>query len=80
MNVAYLGAFIAVNLAVMNMLPLPALDGGRIFLLLVNTLFTAVTKKKIPSNYEAWVHAAGMIRLLGFMALVTFKDIWTLFQ
>ena len=46
MNVAYLGAFIAVNLAVMNMLPLPALDGGRIFLLLVNTLFTAVTKKE----------------------------------
>ena len=80
MNVAYLGAFIAVNLAVMNMLPLPALDGGRIFLLLVNTLFTAVTKKKIPSKYEAWVHAAGMILLLGFMALVTFKDIWTLFQ
>ena len=59
---------------------LPALDGGRIFLLLVNTLFTAVTKKKIPSKYEAWVHAAGMILLLGFMALVTFKDIWTLFQ
>ena len=75
MNVAYLGAFIAVNLAVMNMLPLPALDGGRIFLLLVNTLFTAVTKKKIPSKYEAWVHAAGMILLLGFMALVTFKDV-----
>ena len=79
-NIAYLGAFIAINLAVMNMLPLPALDGGRIFLLLVNTLFTAVTKKKIPSKYEAWVHAAGMILLLGFMALVTFKDIWTLFQ
>ena len=46
----------------------------------VNTLFTAVTKKKIPSKYEAWVHAAGMILLLGFMALVTFKDVWTLFQ
>ncbi len=80
MNVAYLGAFIAINLAVMNLLPLPALDGGRIFLLLVNTLFTAVTKKKIPSKYEAWIHAAGMILLLGFMALVTCQDIWTLFQ
>ena len=49
-SVAYLGAFIAINLAVMNMLPLPALDGGRIFLLLVNTLFTALTKKKIPAK------------------------------
>ena len=78
-NVAYLGAFIAINLAVMNMLPLPALDGGRIFLLLVNSLFTAITKKKIPAKYEAYVHAAGMVLLLGFMACVTFKDIWKLF-
>ena len=78
-NVAYLGAFIAINLAVMNMLPLPALDGGRIFLLLVNSLFTAITKKKIPAKYEAYVHAAGMVLLLGFMAFVTFKDIWKLF-
>lgn len=51
-SVAYLGAFIAINLAVMNMLPLPALDGGRIFLLLVNTLFTAVTKKKSLPNMK----------------------------
>ena len=78
-NVAYLGAFIAINLAVMNMLPLPALDGGRIFLLLVNSLFTAITKKKIPAKYEAYVHAAGMVLLLGFMAFVTFKDIWKIF-
>ena len=78
-SVAYLGAFIAINLAVMNMLPLPALDGGRIFLLLVNTLFTAVTKKKIPAKYEAYIHAAGMVLLLSFMAFVTFKDIWKLF-
>ena len=61
------------------MLPLPALDGGRIFLLLVNSLFTAITKKKIPAKYEAYVHAAGMVLLLGFMAFVTFKDIWKLF-
>lgn len=80
MNVLYLGAFIAINLAVMNMLPLPALDGGRVFLLLVSTAFTALTKKKIPSKYEGYIHAAGMILLLGFMALVTFKDIWTLFR
>ena len=78
-NIAYLGAFIAINLAVMNMLPLPALDGGRIFLLLVNSLFTAITKKKIPAKYEAYVHDAGMVLLLGFMAFVTFKDIWKLF-
>ena len=47
--------------------------------LLVNTLFTAVTKKKIPAKYEAYIHAAGMVLLLSFMAFVTFKDIWKLF-
>ena len=78
LNVLYLGAFIAINLAVMNMLPLPALDGGRAFLLLVNTVFTAITKKKIPSKFEGYIHAAGMILLLGFMAFITFKDIWKL--
>lgn len=78
-NIAYLAAFIAINLAVMNMLPIPALDGGRIFLLLVGALFTALTKKKIPPKYEGYVHAAGMIALLAFMVFVTFKDIWKLF-
>lgn len=78
-NIAYLAAFIAINLAVMNMLPIPALDGGRIFLLLVGSVFTALTKKKIPPKYEGYVHAAGMIALLAFMAFVTFKDIWKLF-
>ena len=74
-NVFYLGAFIAVNLAVMNMLPIPALDGGRVFLLLIGTIFTAITKKKIPPKYEGYIHAAGMVLLLGFMAFVTIKDI-----
>lgn len=78
-SIAYLAAFIAINLAVMNLLPLPALDGGRIFLLLVNTVVYAVTKKKIPSKFEGFIHAAGMILLLAFMAFVTFKDIWKLF-
>ena len=61
-----------------NLLPMPALDGGRAFLLLVNTGFTAITKKKIPSKYEGYIHAAGMILLLAFMAFITFKDIWKL--
>ena len=53
-------------------------DNMRAFLLLVNTVFTAITKKKIPSKFEGYIHAAGMILLLGFMAFITFKDIWKL--
>lgn len=77
-SVLQLGAFIAINLAVMNLLPVPALDGGRIFLLLINTAVYAVTKKKIPAKFEGYIHAAGMVLLLAFMAFITFKDIWKL--
>ena len=78
-NVLYLGAFIAINLAVMNMLPIPALDGGRVFFLLITTAVQAVTKKKINPKYEGYIHAAGMVLLLGIMALITLKDVWMLF-
>lgn len=79
LNLLYLGAFIAVNLAVMNMLPIPALDGGRIVCLLLTALIEAITRKKIDPKYEGYIHAVGMIALLGLMAIIMFKDIWTLF-
>lgn len=78
-NVLYLGAFLAVNLAYMNMLPIPALDGGRVFFLLVTTLVEAVSRRKVNPKYEGYIHAAGMVVLLAFMALITFKDIVNLF-
>ena len=78
MNVIYFGAFIAVNLAFMNMLPIPALDGGHIFLLLVTWILETITRKKIDPKYEAYIHAAGLVVLLGFMLLVTFHDIFRL--
>lgn len=78
LNLCYLGAFIAVNLAVMNLLPIPALDGGRVVALLITTAVEAVTQKKLNPKYEAYVHGAGMLLLLGLMAFVMFKDILTL--
>ena len=74
-DILYLGAFIAVNLAIMNMLPIPALDGGRVFLLLVGGAIEAVTHKKLDPKYEGYIHAAGMILLLALMAFVMFNDI-----
>ena len=76
--VFYLGAFIAVNLAVMNMLPIPALDGGRVLFLLIGTAYTAVTKKKINPKYEVWINGAAMILLLGLMAVLLVKDVVTI--
>ena len=78
MNMLYFGGFIAVNLAVMNLLPIPALDGGRVVGLLISTGYEAVTKKKLDPKYEGWVHGAGMILLLVLMAVIMFKDIFVI--
>ena len=80
LNLLYFGGFIAVNLAVMNLLPLPALDGGRVVALLLTTGVEAVTRKKINPKYEGYIHAAGMILLLLLMAVIMFKDILFLFR
>lgn len=71
----YLYAFIAVNLALMNLLPLPALDGGRVFLVLVTAVIEAITRKRLNPKYEGYIHAAGMVLLLALMAFVMFNDI-----
>ncbi len=76
LNVLYLAAFIAVNLAVMNMLPIPALDGGRVLFLLINTVYTGLTGKKINPKYEGYIHAGAMILLLGLMAVLIVKDVY----
>lgn len=80
LNMLYFGAFIAINLAVMNLLPIPALDGGRVVGLLLTTAAEAVTGKKIDPKYEGYLHGAGFVLLLGLMALIMFKDIFVLFK
>lgn len=74
-NVMYFVAFIAINLAVMNLLPIPALDGGRIFLLCISTLYAKITRKKLDPKYEGYIHTAGFVLLLGLMAVVAYNDI-----
>ncbi len=77
-SIAYFAALIAVNLAVMNLLPLPALDGGRIFFLLVDAVSMALFKRKVPEKYQAAINTAGFVLLMGFMLLVTFQDVFKL--
>ncbi len=67
-------ALITINLGIFNLLPLPALDGGRILFI----LFELITRKPVPAKYESWIHAAGLILLLGLMLLITAKDIFSL--
>lgn len=78
-SVFYFLAFIAVNLAVMNLLPIPALDGGRVLFLFVNVVYTAVTKKKLNPKYEGVVNTVGFAALLALMALVAISDVLKIF-
>ena len=80
LNILYFGGFIAINLGIMNLLPIPALDGGRVVSLLITTAFVKITGRQINPKYEAYVHGAGMVLLLVFMALITFKDIFSIFK
>lgn len=79
-QIFYFAALLAVNLAVMNLLPLPALDGGRIFFLLVDAVSLALFKRKVPEKYQAIVNTVGFVVLMAFMLLVTLQDVSKLFR
>lgn len=64
-------AFISINLGVMNLLPLPALDGGRLVFLILE----GIRHKPVPAKYEGYIHAAGLMLLLALMVYVTGQDI-----
>ena len=64
-------ASISLNLGIMNLLPLPALDGGRLVFLAIEGIF----RKPVPRDKEGMVHAVGMILLFGLMIVLTYSDI-----
>lgn len=70
-NFLYLVAVISLNLGVVNLFPLPALDGGRILFLGI----AAIIRRPIPEKVEGIIHFAGLLLLFGLMLFITGKDI-----
>lgn len=70
-NIVYIMIIITVNLGIFNLLPLPALDGGRLALLIVE----GIVRKPIPSKFEGWINTAGFVLLMLFMLIITYSDI-----
>ena len=66
---------LSLNLAILNILPIPALDGGRFFFILIE----AVTRKKVNQKAESYAHAIGMVILLTLIALITIHDLIRVF-
>ena len=79
LNLANLSAFIAINLAVMNLLPIPALDGGRIFFLIVLWPVEKILGRKLDPKYEGYVHTVGLMLLMALMIYVTLHDVIRIF-
>ena len=73
-NILPIMALITINLGIFNLLPLPALDGGRILFILIEMIF----RKPVPQKYESIVHAVGFVLLIILMIFIAAKDIWTL--
>lgn len=75
MSMFNISVMISANLGVMNLLPLPALDGGRFVFFVIE----AIRRKKIPAEKEGMIHMAGLIVLLGLMVLIMANDIKNIF-
>jgi RIP metalloprotease RseP len=70
----YFAALISIELAILNILPIPALDGGHLFLLLIEGL----RGRPLPRRIEENMHYAGFILLIGLGVLLIFKDVWSI--
>ena len=76
LSVLSLAALLTINLGIFNLLPIPALDGGRIFFMLIEL----IRRKPVPAEKEGLIHAIGLMLLLGFALIVSAKDIIMLFK
>lgn len=75
-SIVYVMMVIAINLGVVNMLPFPALDGGRFLMLLIEAIF----HKPVPRKVESIINTVGLVLLLALTAVIAVKDVWQIFN
>ena len=68
-------SLISLNLGLMNLFPIPALDGGRILFVLLEMIF----RRRLPDRIENYIHAAGFVILISLMIFITFQDVYNIF-
>ena len=69
-------SFITINVGIFNLIPFPALDGGRLVFLIIE----AITRKQVPAKIEGAIHFVGLALLMVLMVAVTFQDVFKIFQ
>lgn len=76
LSVLQLVGLLSLNLAVLNILPIPALDGGRFFFIVVE----AITRRRVHATFEKWVHSIGFALLIALIVLITYNDVLKLLR
>lgn len=74
-NLVYLTAYLSINLGILNILPFPAFDGGRVLFVLIE----AITRKKVDPKVEGYFHSIGFLLIMLLMIYITFQDVLKLF-
>lgn len=80
LNMISFGGLITVNLGVMNLLPIPGLDGARAVGVLLTALVEGVTRKKVNPKYEGYIQSAGTLVLFALLGIIMFKDVIQIFK
>ena len=74
-NIANFIAFIGVNIAIVNLLPIPAMDGGRILFIFLTWAIEKIIRRRLDTKYEKYIHMTTMVLLMGFMVFILVNDV-----
>ena len=74
-SIASFTAIIGINIAIMNLLPIPALDGGRILFIFITWFIEKVIRRRVDPKYEGYIHSATMVLLMGLMIFILINDV-----
>ena len=74
-SIANFTAFIGVNIAIVNLLPIPAMDGGRILFVFITWIIEKIMRRRIDPKYEGYIHTTTLILLMGFMVFILINDV-----
>lgn len=80
LNMISFGGLITVNLGVMNLLPIPGLDGARAVGVVLTSAIEGITRRKLNPKYEGIIHSVGTMLLFALLILIMFKDIFAIFK
>jgi len=74
-NIVYFMAFIGVNLAIVNLLPIPAMDGGRILFLFITWAIERIIRRRLDPKYEGYINTTALVMLMGLMVFILVNDV-----